>query len=89
MDSRLGSDERKLFGEHRAAVNHGSISTIEPHGLSLIIQANAELPTAQLNRDLFCLTSSWKPCQVANEVNDRQHSNQLISVILLLHFGKN
>jgi len=58
MDSRLGSDERKLFGEHRTVVNHCSISTIEPHGLSLIIQANAGTPTEQLNRDLFRLTYS-------------------------------
>jgi len=58
MDTRLRKDERKLFREQRAAVNHCSISTIEPNGLSLIIQANVGPPNAQLNRDLLRLMSS-------------------------------
>jgi len=61
MDTRLRKDERKLFGEQRATVNHCSISTIQPNGLSLIIQANAGPPNAQLNRDLLRLMSSSEP----------------------------
>jgi len=44
MESRLRSDERKLYGERHEAVNHCNISTIESHGLSLIIHANAGTP---------------------------------------------
>jgi len=62
--------------EHRTAVNHCSISTIEPHGLSLIIQANAGSPTAQLNRAPVPSFVELETSMVSTKENARQPANQ-------------